>query len=240
MPHFRYRAVTHAGEIVIGEVEAPSRDEVVRRIEYLGHLTIEAEVAATGMLTRSRRIGGKPPRSARCLHASAPAGASARRRTDARCRAADAGRRHQQGAGWIRQQPARIDLRGRQLRRGAGTPFVDHRAGLCRHGARRRGIGQARGRCCARSSRIGRAGRALADRINSAIRYPLFLVGSAVVVLLFFLIYVVPQFEPVFKDLGGRLNSGAAFVVAVSSWLRLNLDLFLGFVCSGCSVPGSC
>ena len=63
MPQFRYRAVTHAGEIVTGEVEAPSRDEVVRRIEYLGHLTIEAEVAATGMLSRGRGRGGKPPRS---------------------------------------------------------------------------------------------------------------------------------------------------------------------------------
>ena len=62
MPQFRYRAVTHAGEIVIGEVEAPSREEVVQRIEYLGHMTIDAEVATTGILARSRRPGGKPPR----------------------------------------------------------------------------------------------------------------------------------------------------------------------------------
>ena len=52
--------------------------------------------------------------------------------------------------------------------------------------------------------------------------------ASAIVVLLFFLIYVVPQFEPVFKDLGGRLNAGAAFVLAASAWLRANLDLLLG------------
>ena len=63
MPQFRYRAVTHTGEIVIGEVEAPSREEVVRRIEYLGHLTIDAEIATTGILARSRRLGGKAPRS---------------------------------------------------------------------------------------------------------------------------------------------------------------------------------
>src|SRR5262249_32795840 len=43
-----------------------------------------------------------------------------------------------------------------------------------------------------------------------------------------FLIYVVPQFEPVFKDLGGRLNSGAAIVLGASDWLRTNLDAFLG------------
>src|SRR5882762_3016591 len=62
MPYFRYRAVTHAGEIVIGEVEAPSRDAVVRRIEYLGHMPIDAEVVASSVLARGARIGRKPPR----------------------------------------------------------------------------------------------------------------------------------------------------------------------------------
>src|SRR5215813_9829659 len=62
MPHFRYRAVTHAGEIVIGEVEAPSRDEVVRRIEYLGHLAIDAEVVRSSVLARAAGMGRKPPR----------------------------------------------------------------------------------------------------------------------------------------------------------------------------------
>jgi len=52
MPQFRYRAVTPAGEFVEGEVEAPSRQEVLRRIEYLGHMAIEAEPATTGMLSR--------------------------------------------------------------------------------------------------------------------------------------------------------------------------------------------
>src|SRR3954471_13022301 len=63
MPQFRYCAVTHAGEIIVGEVDASSREEVVRRIEYLGHMPIDAEVAATGFLTRSHRPAGKLPRS---------------------------------------------------------------------------------------------------------------------------------------------------------------------------------
>ena len=63
MPHFRYRAVTASGELVTGEVEAPSRQEVVRRIEYLGHLTIEAELIATGVLSPAGvRQGSKTPR----------------------------------------------------------------------------------------------------------------------------------------------------------------------------------
>ena len=52
MPQFRYRAVTPTGEFVAGEVEAPSRQEVLRRIEYLGHMAIEAEPATPGMLAR--------------------------------------------------------------------------------------------------------------------------------------------------------------------------------------------
>src|SRR5215211_5633558 len=62
MPHFRYRAMTRSGEVVLGEVEAPSREEVIRRIEYLGHLPIDAELATKGMLARARRLGAKLPR----------------------------------------------------------------------------------------------------------------------------------------------------------------------------------
>jgi len=62
MPQFRYRAVTQAGEIVVGEVDAHSREEVVRRIEYLGHLPIEAEVATKGIFFTGigGTFGGKP------------------------------------------------------------------------------------------------------------------------------------------------------------------------------------
>src|SRR2546423_1254679 len=116
MPHFRYRAVTHAGEIVIGEGEGPPRDEGGRRVRCLGHLATEARVVGPRVLGRGAGTGRKP------------------------------------------------------------------------HGP----------------------------------------VASALVVLLFFLIYVVPQFAPVFKDLGGRLNAGAALVLALSAGLRGNLNLLLG------------
>src|SRR6266705_208552 len=138
MPQYRYRALAQGGEIVVGEVEAPSDDEVLRRIEYLGHLPIYVAMVRAG-------------------EASGPLEPVLRAIVEDRTR--------------------------REL---------------------------------------------LADRINSAVRYPLFLVGTAVAVLAFFLIYVVPQFEPVFKDLGGKLNAGAAFVLSASSWLRGNLDLVLG------------
>jgi general secretion pathway protein F len=227
MPQFRYRAVTHTGEIVVGEVEAPSREEVVRRIEYLGHLTIDAEVATTGILTRNRRLGGKLPRSrdvslllrqlALLLAAGLTLEAALQTLSDDTSKTL---------AGFANGLRASIS---------AGDSFAE---ALEHHSSVIEPAYVAMVRAGEESGKLDAVLRAIvedrarreimADRINSAIRYPLFLVGSAVVILLFFLIYVVPQFEPVFKDLGGRLNSGAAFVVACSSWLRLNLDLFLG------------
>src|SRR5216684_588858 len=203
MPQFRYRAVTNAGEIIVGEVDASSREEVVRRIEYLGHLTIDAEVAATGILTRSHRRRGKPPRSrdvsiflrqlALLIGAGLTLEAALQTLGD------DTGKAL---AGFANGLRASIS---------AGESFAE---ALERH-----------------SSIIDPTYVAMVlmgERINSAIRYPSFLIGTAAVILLFFLIYVVPQFEPVFKDLGGRLNSGAAVIVAASIWLRANADLFLG------------
>src|ERR1700761_5682010 len=60
MPHYRYSALTKAGEVVLGDADAPSREEVLRRIEYLGHLPIEAEVTGKQPLRTSLLGGGLP------------------------------------------------------------------------------------------------------------------------------------------------------------------------------------
>ena len=231
MPQLRYRAVTHAGEIIVGEVDASSREEVVRRIEYLGHLTIDAEVAATGILTRSHRRGGKPPRSrdvsiflrqlALLIGAGLTLEAALQTLGEDTSKAL---------AGFANGLRASIS---------AGESFaeaLEHHSSIIdpAYVAMVR-VGEASGKLEAvlRAIVEDRTRRELmTDRINSAIRYPLFLIGTATIILLFFLIYVVPQFEPVFKDLGGRLNSGAALIVAASIWLRSNVDLFLGMCLS--------
>jgi len=226
MPQFRYRAVTHAGEIVVGEVDAPSREEVLRRIEYLGHLTIDAEIAATGLLARRQRSIGKKPRSRdvsiflRQLALLLAAGLTLEAALQTLGEGAGKGL-----AGFANGLRASIS---------AGESFADalerHSSIIDRTYVAMVRVGEASGKLdvVLRAIVEDRARRELmADRINSAIRYPLFLIGTAALILLFFLIYVVPQFEPVFKDLGGRLNSGAAVIVAASIWLRANADLFL-------------
>jgi general secretion pathway protein F len=226
MPQFRYRAVTPAGEIVVGEVDAPSREEVVRRIEYLGHLTIDAEIAATGFLARGRRNAGKLPRSRdvsiflRQLALLIAAGLTLEAALQTLGEGAGKGL-----AGFANGLRASIS---------AGESFADaleRQSSIIdpAYVAMVR-VGEASGKLevVLRAIVEDRTRRELmADRINSAIRYPLFLIGTAAAILLFFLIYVVPQFEPVFKDLGGRLTSGAAVIVAASIWLRANADLFL-------------
>ncbi|MGP0094466.1 MAG: type II secretion system F family protein [Xanthobacteraceae bacterium] len=226
MPHFRYRAVTEAGEVVTGEVEAPSREEVVRRIEYVGHLPIEAEATSQGFLSGSG-LSRKSPRARdvtlflRQLALLIGAGLTLEAALQTLGDGASKSLSHFVNA-----------LRGSIS---AGESFAE---ALERHPSVVEPTYIAMVRAGEASGKLERVLGAivedrlhrerLADRFSAAIRYPLFLVGSAVLILMFFLLYVVPQFEPVFKDLGGRLNSGAAFVLTASSWMRANLDLFLG------------
>lgn len=227
MPQFRYRAVTPTGELVAGEVEAPSRQEVLQRIEYLGHMAIEAEVASPGMLAgsgglfaptaKAREVTAFLRELAMLLHARVTLEAALQTLGD------DAAKGLARFAGALR---ASI---------GAGESFAD---ALERHPAIIEAAYVAMVRAGEASGNLDLVLQAivedrvrrqlLAERIGSAVRYPCFLIGSATLILVFFLMYVVPQFEPVFKDLGARLNAGAAFVVAISIWLRSNLDLVLG------------
>jgi general secretion pathway protein F len=227
MPQYRYRAVAQGGEIVVGEVEAPSSDEVLRRIEYLGHLPIDTEVVTPSVLSRGSGIGRKLPRArdvtiflrqlALLIGAGLPLEAALATLGTDTSKALSA------FAGAIRASISAGDSFAEALERQSAIIEPAYIA-MVR-------AGEASGRLepVLRAIVEDRTRRELlADRVNSAVRYPLFLVASAITVLTFFLIYVVPQFEPVFKDLGGKLNAGATFVLAASTWLRTNLDLVLG------------
>src|SRR5579862_4269160 len=48
MPSFRYRALTQAGEIVSGSISAATAHEVVRQVEYLGLVPIDAATESGG------------------------------------------------------------------------------------------------------------------------------------------------------------------------------------------------
>jgi general secretion pathway protein F len=226
MPHYRYRAVTPAGEIVVGEVEAPSRAEVVRRIEYLGHLPIEAEVATEGVLRTPARRAGKPPKPrdvtiflrqlALLIRAGLTLEGALQTLAD------DTNKALARFATGLRSAIASGDGFAEALERHATLLDPAYIAMV------RAGEGSGKLDVVLRAIVEDRTRQErLAERISSTLHYPLLLVVAAIVILVFFLAYVVPKFAPVFKDLGGRLNAGAAFVLAASNWLQGNLTLLM-------------
>jgi general secretion pathway protein F len=226
VPRYHYKAATQAGEIIAGEIDAPSRQEVAQRVEYLGHLLIDAKVATKGILSDSifTRVA---PRSReitiflRNLSLLVRAGLTLE--TALQTLGENAARPVAKFAIALRSSIA------------AGASFAE---ALERHPSVIEPAYVAMVRAGEASGNLENVLRAivddrnrrelLAERFNGAIRYPLFLIASAVLILLSFLIYVVPQFEPVFTEFNGHLNAGTAFILATSTWLRANIDLLLG------------
>jgi general secretion pathway protein F len=64
-------------------------------------------------------------------------------------------------------------------------------------------------------------------KIRSAVRYPIFLLVVSVAVLLFFLIFVVPQFADVIRDFGAQPDPLVTTVMAISDGLRNNGQVIL-------------
>jgi general secretion pathway protein F len=234
MPHYRYRALTKAGEIILGDVDAPSREEVLRRIEYLGHLPVEAEIAggarrsgiSSGGLPRPRELTTFMRLLALLLRSGLTLEAALQTLED------DTNKAVARFAGGLRSAVSGGDGFAEALER-HDTIIEPIYIAMVR-------AGEASGKLevVLRAIVEDRTRREqLSQRISGAIRYPMFLVGSALVILFFFLLYVVPQFESVFTELRGKLNAGAAFALTMSSWLRANLDTFLG-VCAGILLVG--
>ena len=231
MPHFRYRALTRTGEIILGDVEAPSREEVLRRIEYLGHLPVEAEIAGRGAVRTDLLGGSLRPRElttflrllALLLRSGLTLEAALQTLED------DTNKSVSRFAGGLRSAVSGGDGFAEALGRYASLIEPMYIAMV------RAGEASGKLEVVLRAIVEDRTRREqLSQRISAAIRYPLFLVGSAIVILFFFLLYVVPQFEPVFGEMQGHLNSGAALALTASTWLRTHLDLFLGI---GAAVP---
>jgi len=229
MPQFAFRAMTMNGEIVAGEVEAPSRDEVAKRVEYLGHLLIEAELASkASFLGKSAAKGEKRPKSRDVTlflqQLALLIGAGLTLEAALQTLGEDSNKALVWFANDLRSTISSGHSFAEALER---HPAIMEPAYIAMVRA-----GEASGRLeDVLSAIVEDRGRRelLSERLNSAIRYPLFLIVSAMAILFFFLIFVVPQFEPVFKDLGNKLNGGAAFVLMASSWLRTNLNGFIAF-----------
>lgn len=226
MPHYDYRALTQAGETVSGSIVAPTADEVMRRIEYLGLIPIGAV---------SQRSGGgrggwrdivvlPPPKPEEVTVFTADLALLLK--TGARLNDA---LELIEGDGDIgRLRPAVAQIHAAIL---SGDTFAD---ALAAHPALFPPVYVALVRIAELSGTLdqvlealaterGRA-EALRHKLLDALRYPAFILVAAGSVLVFFLTFVLPQFGAVLRDHQAKLDPVVVAFLALSDAMRDNIE----------------
>ncbi|MBR0873365.1 type II secretion system F family protein [Bradyrhizobium tropiciagri] len=222
MPNFRYRALTQTGEVVNGTISAPTAAEVARRIEYLKLLpieTVEDKRASGGGGSRSP-FGGPSAAEVtiftRDLALLLKAGARLDDALELLSGDADVGR----------MRPVVAKIRAALL---TGESFADAVAdhpslfppmyvALVR-------VGEISGTLDTVLEMLGieRArSEAMRRKLTDAMQYPVFVLIAATGVMLFFLLFVLPQFSSVLGDFGGKSDTALASFIAISDFLRAN------------------
>ena len=231
MPSYRYRALNSSGELVSGAIAAPAPGDVAQRIERLGLVLVDnVTLEQSGDSARSVfGLFGKPKAEdvtvfTRDLALLLRAGA--RINDGLELLAAD----HEFG----RLRPVVAEIRSHVV---AGESFADALArepvlfpamyvALIR-------VGEASGSLDhvleVLADERGRT-EALKRRLGDAIRYPLFVLGAAGCVLLFFLTFVLPQFASVLQDFGAKVDPIVFAFLNFSTFLRNNSDAVLAIL----------
>jgi general secretion pathway protein F len=229
MPQFRYRALTEGGEVVSGLISAPTAAEVARRIDYLRLVPIDTIIEDTP--AHASWLSFKFEQRARPedvtiftldLALLLKAGARLDDALELLASDIDIGRLRST-AGAIRSSVL------------SGESFADALAqhpdqfppmyvALVR-------VGEASGtlehilQVLARER--GRA-EALRRKLTDALRYPAFVLFAAICVLIFFLMFVLPQFGAVLHDFGAKIDPIAGAFIRVSEIVTEHKDL-VGF-----------
>ncbi len=226
MPNFRYRALTPSGEMVSGVLSAATTVEVTRRIEYLRLLPIDTVLD-----------DDKTPASRFNFTFATQA-----RREDVTIFTLDlalvlrAGARLDEALELLatdidigRLRPTVAKIRSSVL---AGESFADalshHKTlfsamyvALVRIGETSGTLERILELLASERSRAEALRRKLAD----ALRYPAFLLFAATCVLIFFLMFVMPQFGGVLRDFGAKLDPVAAVFLGLAEFMAQHKEL---------------
>jgi general secretion pathway protein F len=223
MPNFRYRALTQNGEIVHGTLSAPTAKEVAHRIEYLRLLPIETveDKAAAAASSGSFGFWGRPSSAevttfTRDLALLLKAGARLNDALELLASDADVGR----------LRPVVSKLRASIL---TGESFA---SALAEHPSLFPAmyvalvrVGEVSGTLDSVLEMLGNE-RARAEQVRrkltDAMQYPAFVLIAAVCVMLFFILFVLPQFSSVLQDFGAKSDSALGVFIRLSEFLRAN------------------
>ena len=227
MPNYRYRALNSNGELVSGAIAASAPSDVAQRIERLGLVLVDNVTLEEGGTARSAFNLFNKPRGedvtlfTRDLALLLRAGARINDGLELLASDRDFGR----------LRPVVADIRSRVV---AGESFAE---GLSRHEGLFPPMYVALIRVGEASGSLDQVLEVLADersrtealkrRLGDAIRYPLFVLGAAGCVLLFFLTFVLPQFASVLQDFGAKVDPFILAFLNLSTILRANSDAVL-------------
>ena len=221
MPNFRYRALTQTGELVNGELSAPTAAEVARRIEYLGLVPIEtvAEDGAAAVSRATIALFNQPrPEDVtvftRDLALLLKAGARLDDALELLASDTDIGR----------LQPVVAKIRAGIL---AGESFAE---AIGRHGTLFLPIYVALVQVGESSGKLTHILETVADerarsealrrKLLDALQYPAMVLLGALGVLTFFTIVVLPQFSSVLRDFGAKSDSAIVAFLGFSDFVR--------------------
>ena len=222
MPNFRYRALTQNGEIVNGTITAPTLAEVAARIEYLRLLPIETVEDKRSTASGSGFGLFNQPGSAevtvftRDLALLLKAGARLDDGLELLASDADVGR--------LRPVVAKLRaslLSGESLAEAlAAHPnlFPPMYIALVKVGEISGTLDQVLEMLGTERARSEQMRRKLTD----AMQYPAFVLVAACCVMLFFILFVLPQFSSVLQDFGAKSDTALSYFLRVSDFMRAN------------------
>ena len=226
MPNFRYRALTQNGELVDGLITAPTAAEVARRIDYLRLVPIDPIVEEPAARISSYDFKfGKRARSEDItiftldLALLLKAGARLDDALELLATDIDISRLHSTVA----------TIRASIL---SGESFAD---ALARHPALFPPIYLALVKVGEASGTLEHILQVLASQRNhaeglrrklaNALRYPAFVLFAAACVMVFFLMFVLPQFSAVLHDFGAKIDPIAGIFIRISEIMTAHQDL---------------
>src|SRR5215467_3481704 len=236
--NFRYRALTQSGEIVSGSISAATAAEVGGRIEYLGLVPIETISEDAGAAVSRITVGFlSRPRAedvtvfTRDLALLLRAGARLDDGLDLLANDSDVGRLRPVVA-QIRASVLGGESFGEAIAKHPGL-FSATYVALVRVGEASGKLDHVLEMLAAERARAGALRRKLAD----ALHYPAFLLVAATCVLVFFLMFVLPQFSVVLRDFGAKLDPVVESFLNLSDLLRAHTTL-VGLVVASTLIGG--
>ncbi|MDT8410462.1 MAG: type II secretion system F family protein [Wenzhouxiangellaceae bacterium] len=220
MPTFSYKAVTPGGETVTGEMEAPSADLVVAHIQEMGNIPVQAREVASGFRLETlfrgrqglsqREVGDLTGQLATLLGAGLPLDRSLGILVELA-----ENERVENMLSTVRDRVREGISLSEALEERAGV-FSRFYINMVRAGE----MGGAMDQTLARMSEYMERAKELKDGVVSALIYPALLVILAIASLMLLMVYVIPQFTPMFEDFGGELPWLTRIVIGVGDLLQ--------------------